>query len=188
MFLDEFQNTPLPQHKFDVVGYMQEAVESPTCPHFVTGSSISILSKEILGRGALFGRFRSKPIESLTDYWATILVNQAAKYRNVTIPPELAPIIAKLCGGNPFYINAIVAQAAEMDQAILTEEQLNQILAVDLSSGFIWSELSDQVTRWLERINEYGFQANVFSKLLPEKLNGFYISQRFKKVKKYPDT
>jgi len=41
MFLDEFQNTRLPQHKFDVVGYMQEAVESPTCPHFVTGSSMS---------------------------------------------------------------------------------------------------------------------------------------------------
>ncbi|TGO02247.1 hypothetical protein PN36_28060, partial [Candidatus Thiomargarita nelsonii] len=38
MFLDEFQNTRLPQYKFDVVGYMQEAVESPTCPHFVTGS------------------------------------------------------------------------------------------------------------------------------------------------------
>ncbi|MEN8219646.1 MAG: hypothetical protein ABFS56_25500, partial [Pseudomonadota bacterium] len=50
MFLDEFQNTRLPQHKFDVVGYMQEAVESPTCPHFVTGSSMSILVREILGR------------------------------------------------------------------------------------------------------------------------------------------
>jgi hypothetical protein len=156
MFLDEFQNTRLPQHKFDVVGYMQEAVESPTCPHFVTGSSMSILVREILGRGSLFGRFRSKPIDSLTGYWGTELVNKATKYRNVTISPELAPLVAERCGGNPFYINAIVAQAAEMEQAILTEETLNKILAVDLSSGFIWSELSDQVTRWLERINEYG--------------------------------
>jgi hypothetical protein len=39
VFLDEFQNTRLPQFDFDVVGYMQEAVESPTCPHFVTGSA-----------------------------------------------------------------------------------------------------------------------------------------------------
>ncbi|TGN99930.1 hypothetical protein PN36_31655 [Candidatus Thiomargarita nelsonii] len=156
MFLDEFQNTRLPQHKFDVVGYMQEAVESPTCPHFVTGSSMSILAREILGRGSLFGRFRSKPIDSLTAYWGTELVNKVTKYRQVTISPELAPLVAERCGGNPFYINAIVAQAAEMEQAILTEETLNKILAVDLSSGFIWSELSDQVTRWLERINEYG--------------------------------
>jgi len=78
MFLDEFQNTRLPQHNLDVVGYMQEAVESPTCPHFVTGSSMSILAREILGRGSLFGRFRSKPIDSLTGYWGTQLVNQAA--------------------------------------------------------------------------------------------------------------
>ena len=155
MFLDEFQNIRLPQYQFDVVGYMQDAVESPTCPHFVTGSSMSILAREILGRGALFGRFRSKPIESLTDYWGTQLVSQSAKYHQVTIPSELEPVVAKRCGGNPFYINAVIAQAAEMEQMILTEEQLNQILAVDLSSGFIWSELSDQVTRWLERINEY---------------------------------
>jgi hypothetical protein len=68
MFLDEFQNTRLPQYNFDVVGLMQEAVESPTCPHFVTGSAMSILAKEILGRGSLFGRFRSRPIESMTEY------------------------------------------------------------------------------------------------------------------------
>ncbi|MCP4577991.1 MAG: hypothetical protein GY846_17085, partial [Deltaproteobacteria bacterium] len=54
MFLDEFQNTHLPQYKFRIVGFMQNAVESPTCPHFVTGSAMSILVNEILGRGALF--------------------------------------------------------------------------------------------------------------------------------------
>ncbi|MEA3341933.1 MAG: hypothetical protein U9R15_18375, partial [Chloroflexota bacterium] len=54
MFLDEFQNTRLPQQGFSVVGWMQEAVESPTCPHFVTGSVMSILAREIIGRGALF--------------------------------------------------------------------------------------------------------------------------------------
>ena len=48
MFLDEFQNTRLPQYNFDIVGLMQEAVESPTCPHFVTGSAMSILAREIL--------------------------------------------------------------------------------------------------------------------------------------------
>ncbi|TGO02107.1 hypothetical protein PN36_30305, partial [Candidatus Thiomargarita nelsonii] len=156
MFLDEFQNTRLPQHNFDVVGYMQEAVESPTCPHFVTGSSMSILAREILGRGSLFGRFESHPIEPLTGYWGTELVRKAASYYDTQIAEPMAPVIAERCGGNPFYITALIKQAVKLNKPISSEEILNQILAIDLSSGFIWSELSDQVTRWLERINEYG--------------------------------
>ena len=85
MFLDEFQNTRLPQYNFDVVGLMQEAVESPTCPHFVTGSAMSILAKEILGRGSLFGRFRSRPIESMTKYWGAELALKAARHYNADI-------------------------------------------------------------------------------------------------------
>jgi hypothetical protein len=156
MFLDEFQNTRLPQYQFEIVGYMQEAVESPTCPHFVTGSAMSILSREILGRGSLFGRFESDPIEPLTGYWGTELVRKTAHYYQADISESMAPIIAERCGGNPFYITAIAKQAAKQNQAISDEEMLNEILAVDLSSGFIWSELNDQVTRWIERINEYG--------------------------------
>jgi DNA-binding transcriptional MerR regulator len=156
MFLDEFQNTRLPQHNFDVVGYMQEAVESPTCPHFVTGSSMSILAREILGRGALFGRFESHPIEPLTCYWGTELVRKAASYYDTQVADPMAAVIAERCGGNPFYITALIKQAVKLNKPISSEEILNQILAIDLSSGFIWTELSDQVTRWLERINEYG--------------------------------
>jgi len=156
VFLDEFQNLRLPQDNFDVVGFMQEAVESPTCPHFVTGSAMSILAREILGRGALFGRFRSKRIEPFTGYWGTELTRQAAKYYQAQVSEEMAPIVAERCGGNPFYINAVIQQAAEQEQAISNEQTLNTILAVDLSSGLIWNELSDQVNRWIERINEYG--------------------------------
>ncbi len=78
MFLDEFQNTRLPQYDFDIVGWMQEAVESPTCPHFVTGSAMSIPAREILGRGALFGRFKSKPISAMTEYWGANLALKSA--------------------------------------------------------------------------------------------------------------
>ena len=156
VFLDEFQNTRLPQYNFDVVGFMQEAVESPTCPHFVTGSAMSILAREILGRGALFGRFRSKPIKTLTGYWGAELTRKVAKYYQVEIKPEMPPIVAERCGGNPFYISAVIQQAAEQNQIISNEEILNSLLAIDLSSGFIWNELSDQVNRWLERINDYG--------------------------------
>jgi len=156
MFLDEFQNTRLPQYEFDIVGYMQEAVESPTCPHFVTGSAMSILAREILGRGSLFGRFRSHPIEPMTNYWGAQLAFNASRYHKTHIEEKMLPVVADRCGGNPFYITAVIQQAAEQQKPIVSEETLNEILAVDLSSGFIWAELNDQVTKWIERINEYG--------------------------------
>ncbi len=156
MFLDEFQNTRLPHYKFDVVGWMQESVESPTCPHFVTGSAMSILAREIIGRGALFGRFRSHSIEPLSNYYASELALKAAAYYDTHVPEIMAPIIAERCGGNPFYVTAVVQQAAEQNRAIKDEDSLNEILAMDISSGFIWGELHDQVTRWIERINQYG--------------------------------
>ncbi|MCP3930586.1 MAG: hypothetical protein GY705_15970, partial [Bacteroidetes bacterium] len=116
MFLDEFQNTRLPQHHLDVVGYMQEAVESPTCPHFVTGSTMSILAREILGRGSLFGRFESHPIEPMTGYWGTELVRKVASYYETNVAEAMAPIVAERCGGNPFYITAIIKQAGKRNQ------------------------------------------------------------------------
>jgi len=156
MFLDEFQNTRLPQYEFDIVGFMQEAVESPTCPHFVTGSAMSILAREILGRGSLFGRFDSHPIEPMTNYWGAQLAFNASSYYKTKIEEKMLPVTADRCGGNPFYITAVVRQAAKQGKPIVSEETLNEILAVDLSSGFIWAELNDQVTKWIERINEYG--------------------------------
>ncbi len=156
MFLDEFQNTRLPQHTFSIVGFMQDAVESNACPHFVTGSVMSILSREIIGRGSLFGRFRSKPIEAMTNYWGAELALKAARYYQAHITEEMAPIVAERCGGNPFYITAVIQQAAEQGKMLQNEETLNEMLAVDLSSGFIWGELNDQVSRWIERINDYG--------------------------------
>ncbi|MEE4356942.1 MAG: hypothetical protein V2I97_10760 [Desulfococcaceae bacterium] len=156
MFLDEFQNTRLPQYGFDIAGFMQQAVESPTCPHFVTGSAMSIIGREIIGRGSLFGRFDSEEITPLTDYWGKELALKSARYSRTEIPETMAPVVAQRCGGNPFYINAVVRQSAKIRTVISDEETLNKIMAVDISSGFIWGELSDQVNRWIERINGYG--------------------------------
>ncbi len=50
----------------------------------------------------------------------------------------------------------MIQQAAEQGKIVRDEETLNEMLAVDLSSGFIWGELNDQVSRWIERVNEYG--------------------------------
>ena len=76
-------------------------------------------------------------------------------------PEEIAPVIAERCGGNPFYITAVIRQAVKQGKGINSEEKLNEILAVDLSSGFIWGELSDQVNRWIERINKSGITKRV---------------------------
>ncbi|KPA17681.1 ATPase domain protein, prokaryote domain protein [Candidatus Magnetomorum sp. HK-1] len=156
MFLDEFQNTRMPHLDFSIVGFFQEAVESPRCPHFVTGSAMSILKDEILGKGALYGRFDYERIERFSDYYGEELVIKTAGYYGATIHPEMPPIISDRCGGNPFYITAVVRQAAKQKNPINNEKALNKILAIDISSGFIWMELSDQVNRWIQRINEYG--------------------------------
>ncbi len=156
MFLDEFQNTRLPQYGFDIVGLMQEAVESPTCPHFVTGSAMGILANEILGRGSLFGRFDSEPVKPMTEYWGAELALRSARFYNAELPENMAPVVSARCGGNPFYITAVVRQSAKQKKSLVAEERINEILAVDLASGFIWGELNDQVGRWIKRINEFG--------------------------------
>ncbi|MCP4752554.1 MAG: hypothetical protein GY866_16820, partial [Proteobacteria bacterium] len=154
------QNTRLPKYTFDIVGFMQEAVESPTCPHFVTGSAMSILAKEIIGRGSLFGRFDSEPIEPMTEYWGAELARRVARYYRADLSDLAAPVVSLRCGGNPFYITALVRQAAKQGVALTDEKNINKMLAVDLSSGFIWAELNDQVTKWIERwgsgVNKYG--------------------------------
>lgn len=95
-------------------------------------------------------------IEPMTKYWGTELALKAARRYRTETSREMAPVIADRCGGNPFYITAVVKRAAKLEIPILDEESLNVILAVDLSSGFIWGELNDPVTRWIIRINEYG--------------------------------
>ena len=145
MFLDEFQNTRLPQQGFSVVGWMREATESPTCPHFVADSRLNIRV-----------RFLHEHIQPLSGYYGAELALKAARYYHAQMPQVMAPVVAERCGGNPFYVTAVVRQAAKQQKPIVDEESLNELLAVDISSGFIWGELHDQVSRWIERLNEYG--------------------------------
>ncbi|KPA17865.1 ATPase domain protein, prokaryote domain protein [Candidatus Magnetomorum sp. HK-1] len=156
MFLDEFQNTSLPQYNYSIVGYMKEPVESINCPHFVTGSTMSILSDEILGKGALYGRFDYEHIKPLTPYYSEELVLKAANYYEITLSHPMASHIALRCGGNPFYINSVIRQAARKNISIDSLKALDKIMVIDICSGFIWGELSDQVNFWISRINQYG--------------------------------
>jgi hypothetical protein len=91
----------------------------------------------------------------MTPYWGTQLALKSAEYYGAVTTDTLAPVIAERCGGNPFYITAVIRQSSKQHKPLTDEAVLNEILAVDLSSGFIWGELSDQVSRWIARINEY---------------------------------
>ncbi|CAN2039276.1 ATPase domain protein, prokaryote domain protein [Candidatus Magnetomoraceae bacterium gMMP-15] len=154
MFLDEIQNLHLPQCNFRVVGYMQDAVESPTCPHFVTGSAMTILY-DILAKGSLYGRFFDEPIKQFSDYYGAELVRKSAAYYNAKVPELMAPVVSERCGGNPFYINAVIQQSARKHIELDSEKALNKVLAIDLSSGFIYQELREQVMKWIERLNDH---------------------------------
>jgi len=154
MFLDEIQNLHLPQHNFRVVGYMQDAVESPTCPHFVTGSAMSILN-DILGKGSLYGRFDAEPIKPFTHFYGAELVGKTSLYFKADIPEIMRPVLSEKCGGNPFYINAVVQRSAKLNEPLNNEEAINRMLAIDFSSGFIYQELRDQVIKWIDRLNDH---------------------------------
>ncbi len=156
VFLDEFQNIHLPNYNFHIVGYLKGAVESPRCPHFVTGSAMSILADELIGRGALYGRFDYERIKPFPDYWGAELARRSARYHGADLAELMAPIVSERCGGNPFYITAVVRRAAKLRKKIDNETKLNELLAIDVASGFIWAELNDQVNKWIDRVNEYG--------------------------------
>ena len=156
IFLDEFQNTLQPQNNFNIVSCFHDSVESPTCPHIVTGSAMSILHSDILGRGSLFGRFHGIPIGPLTDYFGAELALKVAHAGKAELPELMAPVVAARCGNNPFYITAIVRHSAGIGKPLLDESALDEVLAAAISGGPIWAELSDQVNRWINRVNEYG--------------------------------
>ncbi len=126
--------------------------------------STVLLGQRRMGKTEIFKRVVNRlfyeqdheDIKAMTGYFGAELARRAAGYQGAEIPDVMAPVIADRCGGNPFYINAVVQQAAQSRTPIADEESLNKILAVDLSSGFIWGELNDQVTQWFRRINEHG--------------------------------
>ncbi|MEK8020108.1 MAG: hypothetical protein VSS75_024815 [Candidatus Parabeggiatoa sp.] len=59
----------------------------------------------------------SQPIEGLTDYYGEELAKRAAQYHGATVATEIAPVVSERCGGNPFYITAVVRQAARQINA-----------------------------------------------------------------------
>jgi hypothetical protein len=101
VMLDEFQELLRIRyddgHEADVVGLYQWAVEGRKCPHFVTGSAVRLINQEVLGTGALFGRFDYEPFPPLEHVYGLELVDKLAFKYGLTVPEPVAGCLVTRC-------------------------------------------------------------------------------------------
>ncbi len=160
IMLDEFQEVMKIYYSdgtpADGVGLYQWAVEGRKCPHIVTGSAVRLITQEVLGTGALFGRFRFIEFPPLEDIYGLELVDKLAHKYGLKIEEPLAGYLATRCGGSPFYINCVILQMVEQGFDTLGSEGLvNDLIAHEVSHGQIWRDWSGQLQKYFERINSH---------------------------------
>ncbi|MBI4531700.1 MAG: restriction endonuclease [Candidatus Latescibacteria bacterium] len=185
MMVDEFQ------HVIEIrdpdggdpnaLGKHQPAVESRWCPHLISGSAVTLLTKEILGRGSLFGRFRPIYIRGLEGYYAIELCHRLGRHYDVAVTDEMAAEIARRTGGNPFYIDCILQHAGKIEVDLVDLAAVAQVIALELTQGTIWSELYRQLNHYFRMINEYGIAKNIFyfaTRYQNERINPRKIAER----------
>jgi hypothetical protein len=160
IMLDEFQEVMKIRYsgdkEADTVGLYQWAVEGRKCPHIVTGSAIRLINQEVLGTGALFGRFRYLEFSPLEDIFALELVDRLAHKYGVQVPEPVAGYLVTRCGGGPFYIQSVLWQAADQHLAAIPDEKaVDELLAHELTHGQIWRDWSGQLQRYFEQLNSH---------------------------------
>ncbi len=166
VMLDEFQHVIEIRNENgidpNVLGKYQHAVESRRCPHLVTGSAVTLLTKDIIGRGPLFGRFRAEYIRGLEGYYVIELCQKLRKRHDVGVNVEMASYLSDRTGGNPFYLECIFAGASRLQMDLTHLDAVNEVIAYELTEGAIWSELYRQLNYYFNTINEYGITKNIF--------------------------
>ena len=160
VMLDEFQNILLINYSDGkparMTGLYQWAVEGRQCPHFVTGSAVRLINQEVLGTGALFGRFRYIEFPPMENVYGLELVEKLAFKYGLTIPEPVAGYVVTRCGGNPFYIRCVVMQATEQRlPGVDSEQAVNNLIAHEITHGQIWRDWGSQLQRYFEQINSY---------------------------------
>ncbi len=128
--------------------YMGTA-ESKFSPQIVAGSYIGWLTAILTH---MTGRYREWQLESLSSEEALEAVyNYAYAYR-VPITDEVAPHVAEICAGDPFYVAATVSNRPE-EKDLTTEEGAREALAFETVMGQgdvarVWREyLADAFAR-----------------------------------------
>jgi hypothetical protein len=160
VMLDEFQEVMRIYYSdgkpADGVGLYQWAVEGRKCPHVVTGSAVRLITQEILGTGALFGRFRFLEFPPLEDIYGLELVDKLAHKYGLQIEEPVAGYLVTRCGGSPFYIGCTILQAREQGlTAIPDEAMVHNLIAHEVTHGQIWRDWSGQLQKYFERINTH---------------------------------
>lgn len=146
----------------NALGRYQYAVESRLCPHLVTGSAVTLLTKDIIGRGSLFGRFRAEYIRGLEGYHVIELCQKLGKHHGVKVSVEMAAELARRTGGNPFYLGCIFEGARLIGMDLADFNAVNRVITYELTQGAIWSELYRQLNYYFNTINEHGITKNIF--------------------------
>jgi len=162
VMLDEFQ--PVIKIKDEsgispnVLGRYQEAVDSRRCPHLVTGSAVPLLTKDIIGRGSLFGSFRAVYIRGLEGYHVFELCQKLGKYYAVEVNPEMSAELARRTGGNPFYLDCIFAGAEGVGKNLNDIASVNEIISYELTQKDpilrefieVWARVDVENATWEE--------------------------------------
>jgi hypothetical protein len=187
VMLDEFQHVIeiRDENGIDpnVLGKYQHAVEYRRCPHLVTGSAVTLLTKDIIGRGSLFGRFRAEYIRGLEGYYVIELCQKLGKHQDVKVNVEMASYLSDRTGGNPFYLECIFAGARRLRMDLINLDAVNEVISYELTQGAIWSELYRQLNYYFNTINEYGITKNIFyfaTRYQDERINKKRIAESMK--------
>ncbi|MFQ6120886.1 MAG: hypothetical protein ACE5KE_13515, partial [Methanosarcinales archaeon] len=140
VMFDEFQRVDemtLKGEPYPAGGAFGEVVESTRAPYLVSGSSMTLLNKT-LSNDCFFMRFDRFKLDPLEDHDAYELVKRLSNYFKVKVSEKTAAMIIGKCKGNPFYIKCIFQQANKQKSNLETKEEVDYILSIELSSGFIW--------------------------------------------------
>jgi len=166
IMLDEFQHVieicdenGLPAN---ALGKFRPPIESRRCPHLISGSAVTLMTQDILGRGSLFGRTRPIYIRGLEGYHVEELCQKLGKYHSVSITSEMSGELYRRTGGNPFYLNCIFARARKLNRDLVDYTAVNSVISYELTQGTIWSELYRQLNYYFVTINEKDITKNIF--------------------------
>jgi hypothetical protein len=160
VMLDEFQEVMSIYYSSgqpaDGVGLYQWAVEGRKCPHIVTGSAVRLITQEVLGTGALFGRFRFVEFSPLEEIYALELVDKLAHKYGVRIEEPVAGYLVARCGASPFYVYCVILQAVEQGlTAVSNEAAVDGLVAHEVTHGQIWRDWSGQLQKYFEQLNSH---------------------------------
>ncbi len=152
VFIDEFQviMQMLDRDKeiTDLRATFKDAVESPRCNFFVTGSAVTIMREQILGQGPLFGRFMRMSIPPLEQYWGLELVRKLAAVLEFEMNEELGAYLVEYTNAHAYYIHCFMAHLSRVmvnaGKTSATRDLLSSAISAEETEGEL-SNFFDQL-------------------------------------------